>query len=49
MLEEVLSIPITKEASPLLSAGSRVSLDLVPLSSERVNDLTLDVVHDFGS
>ena len=47
--EEVLCIPITEEASPLLPAGPRITLDLVPLASERVNDLTPDVGHDLGS
>ena len=47
--EEVLCIPITEEASPLLLAGPRIALDLVPLASERVNDLALDVGHDLGS
>ena len=47
--EEVLCIPITEEASPLLPAGPRVSLDLIPLSSKHVNDLAPYVNQDLGS
>ena len=47
--EEVLCIPITEGASPLLPTGPRVTLDLVPLASERVNDLAPYVSHDLGS
>ena len=46
--EEVLNIPVTEEASPLLPAGPRISLDLVPLASERVDDLAPDVCYDLG-
>ena len=47
--EEVLCVPIMEEASPLLLAGPRISLDLVPLASEHVDDLAPDVCHDLGS
>ena len=46
--EEVMCVPIMEEASPLLSPSPRVSLDLVPLTSERVNNLAPDVGHDLG-
>ena len=47
--EEVLCVPISEKASPLLPAGPGVSLDLVPLTSERVNELAPYVSHDLGS
>ena len=47
--EEVLSVPITEEASPLLPASPRVSLYLVPLTSKRVYNLAPDVSHDLGN
>ena len=47
--EEVPSIPVPEETSPLLLASLGIALDLVPVASERVDDLALDVCHDLGS
>ena len=46
--EEVLDVPVGKKASPLLPAGPRISLDLVPMAPERMDDLAPDVSHDLG-
>ena len=47
--EEVMCVPIPEKASPLLPAGLGVSLDLVPLTSERVNELAPDVSQDLSN
>ena len=46
--EKVLDIPVAKKASALLPVGPRISLDLVPVASERVDDLAPNVCHDLG-
>lgn len=47
--EEVLKVPISKEPSPLLSASPGVTLYLVPLTSECVDNLAPHVSHDQGN
>ena len=47
--EEVLKVLVSKEPSPLLSASPGVTLYLVPLTSERVDNLALDVNHDLDN
>ena len=46
--EEVLPVPIAKKPSLLLPAGIGVTLNLVPLTLERVNNLALVVNHDLS-
>ena len=47
--EEGLWIPVVEEPSPLLLGGVGVSLNLIPLTRERVDNLALDVSDDLHS
>ena len=44
--EEILLIPVVEEPPPLLPASTGVTLNLIPLTHEHVDDLTLDVSHN---